>query len=145
MGTDDGLDELVAEFVLESREHLDRFEQDVVALELDPGSADLAASAFRALHTLKGTSGYFGFTRIGSLSHHAESVLGALRDGRPVCPDRTASALFTACDLLRTLLDGIEQGGDEPDVETGPAEAGLRACLEPQPATAPRQRFGETL
>ena len=64
MDSDLGIDELVVEFVVECREDLDGFDQDVVALEKDPGSRALLDAAFRALHTIKGTGSYFGFDRL---------------------------------------------------------------------------------
>ncbi|MGA8210461.1 MAG: ATP-binding protein [Nocardioidaceae bacterium] len=143
----DEIDELVPEFVEESREHLDRFEQDVMGLEAEPASAELANSAFRALHTLKGTSSYFGFATVERVAHLGESVLVSIREGRVAFAPATATALLDVADVLRSLLDGIVEDGQEPSLDTGVVETRLRRCLDepPTPATPPRQRFGETL
>ena len=140
------VDELVAEFVLECREDLDGFEQDVVGLERDPDSRALLDSAFRALHTTKGTGAYFGFHRLESVAHLGESVLAALRDGEAAFVPATATALLRLADVARTSLLGIERDGVEPDLDTTGLEADLRECLTVEPPyAAPRQRFGETL
>lgn len=55
---------LVKEFLVESEELLQRMEQDMVALESTPSDADLLNRIFRALHTIKGTSGFLGFDPI---------------------------------------------------------------------------------
>ncbi len=146
MSSDIEEQELILEFVVESREDLELFERHIVALEQDPTSRDLADSAFRALHTMKGTCAFFGFDRLEAVSHLGESVLVHHREDTAVFAATTATALLRLADTLRSLLDGIEQSGREPDLDTTDVEAGLRACLvAPAPDTAPRQRFGETL
>jgi two-component system chemotaxis sensor kinase CheA len=144
MQTDDELDLLVVDFVAETRENLDRLERDLVALEDAPADDQLAASAFRALHTVKGTSGYFDFGRVTTLAHRAENVLAALRDGGIRPSTASTTALLHAVDALRALVDGIDETGSEPEQSTDAVQAELDDCLEATPA-APRQRFGETL
>src|SRR5690349_1726770 len=77
----DDLDDVVAEFLVESTENLDRLDQGIVELEANPNSPDLVASIFRSVHTIKGTSGFFGFDRLESVSHAGETLLSAVRDG----------------------------------------------------------------
>ena len=56
MDADNGeMDEVVAEFLIESYENLDRLDRDLVELEQNP-SADKLAGIFRTIHTIKGTS-----------------------------------------------------------------------------------------
>ena len=57
-------DALVAEFLVESEELLQGMDQDMVTLEATPKDADLLNRIFRALHTIKGTSGFLGFDPI---------------------------------------------------------------------------------
>ena len=144
--SDLGIDELVVEFVVECREDLDGFEQDVVALEKDPGSRALLDAAFRTLHTVKGTSSYFGFDRLEAVTHLGESLLVGLRDGQVAFAPEVAAALLGVTDVVRALLVGIESDGAEPDLDTcGP---GGPAAAVPDPAGTRRRtpaRFGETL
>jgi chemotaxis protein histidine kinase CheA len=62
----DDLREIVQEFVVESHEILDQVDRDLLALEQQP-DAELVRGVFRAVHTLKGTSGFLG-TRASSRS-----------------------------------------------------------------------------
>ncbi len=57
-------DEVVAEFLVESYENLDRLDQDLVSLEDDPKQPGTLASVFRTIHTIKGTCGFLGYTRL---------------------------------------------------------------------------------
>ena len=74
---------LMDEFLGESREHLERTENDLALLEREGEDPDgeLVRRIFRAVHTIKGSSGFFGFVRIGSVAHAMESLLDRLRSG----------------------------------------------------------------
>ena len=81
------LGEIVAEFLMESHENLDQMDRDLVDLEQEPNSRDLISRIFRAIHTIKGTSGFLAFGRLETLTHAGESLLSRLRDGvQPVTP-----------------------------------------------------------
>ena len=111
------LGEIVGEFLMESHENLDQIDRDLVALEQEPGNRDLISRIFRAIHTIKGTSGFLAFTRLETLAHAGESLLSRLRDGvQPVTPD-TITTLLVTIDGVRSLLASIEQVGTEGDVD----------------------------
>jgi two-component system chemotaxis sensor kinase CheA len=96
--------ELVQDFVVESEEALQRMDQDMVALESAPNDADLLNRIFRAIHTIKGTSSFFGLDPIVKLSHRTEDVLNALRRGDCRLTRRMMDALLSARDQLGRML-----------------------------------------
>jgi two-component system chemotaxis sensor kinase CheA len=102
---------LVQEFLVESEELLQRMDQDMVALESAPEDAELLNRIFRALHTIKGTSGFLGFESVVRLSHHAEDVLNALRKGEAQLMRPTIDALLATRDFLGRMLSDIREGG----------------------------------
>ena len=65
---------LVREFLIESEELLQRMDQDMIALESSPKDPELLNRVFRAMHTIKGTSGFLGYEAVVRLSHRAEDV-----------------------------------------------------------------------
>jgi two-component system chemotaxis sensor kinase CheA len=102
---------LLQEFLVESEELLQGMDQDMVALEAAPDDAELLNRIFRALHTIKGTSGFLGFEPLVRLSHHAEDVLNALRKGEAQLSRPTIDALLATRDYLGKMLEDIRQGG----------------------------------
>jgi two-component system chemotaxis sensor kinase CheA len=102
---------LVEEFLVESEELLQGMDQDMVALESAPDDAELLNRIFRALHTIKGTSGFLGFEPVVRLSHCAEDLLNALRQGEAQLARPTIDALLATRDYLGKLLADIRQGG----------------------------------
>jgi two-component system chemotaxis sensor kinase CheA len=130
------LGEIVGEFLMESHENLDQIDRDLVDLEQDPGSRDLISRIFRAIHTIKGTSGFLAFTRLETLAHAGESLLSRLRDGvQPVTPE-TITTLLATIDGVRALLAAIEQHGDEGDVEVDAIITSVHAQMQAPAATA---------
>ncbi|MEI7461523.1 MAG: Hpt domain-containing protein, partial [Pirellula sp.] len=72
-----------ADFVLESREHLQLLERSLLALEkaTSPEARnDCIDSSLRAVHSLKGNAGFLGFQAVQRLAHAMESVLENFRD-----------------------------------------------------------------
>ena len=107
------IDEIVGEFLVESYENLDRFDEDLLALERDPHDTGVLDSIFRTIHTVKGTSGFFGFNQLEALTHVAENLLGKLREGDAHVTEEIASSLLATGDSVRAILAAIEQNGEE--------------------------------
>ena len=96
-------EEFVREFLVESAENLDQLDRDLVALEENPRDSKRLASIFRAVHTIKGTSGFFGFAKLGAITHSGEHLLGQLRDGKIDLDDQVTGALLTLVDAVRSI------------------------------------------
>src|SRR3954468_6587812 len=121
---------------MESHENLDQIDRDLVDLEQDPNSRDLISRIFRAIHTIKGTSGFLAFSRLETLAHAGESLLSRLRDGvQPVTPE-TITTLLATIDGVRTLLAASEESGSENDVDVDTITPRAHAQMSADPAPA---------
>src|SRR5438876_3503844 len=100
---------IVNEFIVESHESLNQVEGDLVALERDPTDRKKLAGVFRAVHTIKGTCGFFGFTKLESVAHAGENLLSQLRSGEIAVNAEIAGALLTLVDALREILTCVER------------------------------------
>ena len=105
--------EFIGEFLVESTENLDQLDRDLLALEVEPGDPQRLASIFRTVHTIKGNSGFFGFSKLGALAHSGEHLLGRLRDGKVTLDDRVTGTLYSMVDAVRSILQAIETTGTE--------------------------------
>lgn len=132
------MDEIVREFLVESHEGLDRLDRDLVALEQRPGDGELLAAVFRCIHTIKGTCGFLGFTKLESVSHVGESLLSLLRDGRLHLTPEITSALLRLVDAVRQILASIEASGTEGGADYTPLVDLLGGLASPgEEAAAP--------
>jgi two-component system chemotaxis sensor kinase CheA len=107
------VDDLTKEFIAESQEGLDRMERCLTELETRPDDAALLGEIFRAVHTIKGTTGFLGFDRLERLAHAGEHLLGGLREGRLAVTSELISGLLRLMDGLRAILVLIEETGGE--------------------------------
>src|SRR3954447_10066323 len=111
-------DEVVEEFLLETVESLDRLDRELLALEKNPHDADVLKSAFRGLHTIKGSCGFLGLPRLEQLSHAGETLLSKLCDGAMVAAPGVIEVLLAMADTLRLLLASVEATGSEGPTDT---------------------------
>jgi len=102
------MDEIVKDFLIESNENLDRLDQELVKLESEPSSKELLASIFRTIHTIKGSCGFLGFTRLEKVAHAGESLLSRLRDGLLALNEEVTSGLLAMVDAVRQMLAEIQ-------------------------------------
>jgi two-component system, chemotaxis family, sensor kinase CheA len=141
----------IKEFVAENRDHLEEIEPDLLAMEqggkdVDPETVN---RVFRAIHSIKGSSGFFRFAAIKELSHVMESVLMRFREGS-LSPDSSGiDALLGGVDKLRIMFADVEKSDlvayrDElhrlnvilgpPDPEPSEAAAGEEGAASDSPA-----------
>ena len=126
----EGMDEIVREFLVESYENLDQLDQDLVALEVTPGSRELLGGVFRTIHTIKGTCGFLAFARLERLTHAGESLLSELRDGRRAMDQPTTDVLLHMVDTVREILASIETSGTEGDIDVDRVIEQIREVLD---------------
>ncbi|MGA2039161.1 MAG: Hpt domain-containing protein, partial [Bryobacteraceae bacterium] len=109
-------EDVIREFLVESHESLSRLDQELVELEKHPKDAELLASIFRTIHTIKGTCGFLAFSTLERITHQAEGLLSQLRDGRRELSPSLVSLILDTVDATRKVLASIEACGEEgPD------------------------------
>jgi len=146
------MDDLLAEFVAETREMLAALAGEIVAWEADPSDRARLDTIFRFVHTVKGNCGFFDFPRLEALSHAAEDALADVRADRRVPDRRLVDAVLAVIDRIGVMIVEIERGealsdnGDEDLIAVleGRADDGLSFAqipgAMPTAASAAEQR-----
>jgi two-component system chemotaxis sensor kinase CheA len=99
-----------ADFVLESREHLQLLERSMLALEkaTSPEARNACIdSSLRAVHSLKGNAGFLGFQSVQRLAHATESVLENFRNHVHSPPVAVVEAILLASDRLSSMIEDL--------------------------------------
>lgn len=109
------MDDLLAEFIAETREMLEASSGEIVAWEVDPADRARLDTIFRFVHTVKGNCGFFDFPRLADLSHAAEDALSDCRAGRRDPDPQLVSAVLAIIDRIAHMIDAIEAGEPFPD------------------------------
>lgn len=111
--TDEFQKQLISDLLVESFDGLDRFDQELLVLEQGKGDAETMNVIFRVIHSMKGTAGCVGLSRIESLAHAGENLLSLLREGQLTVSGDIISGLFALSDGLRSILRQLESTGAE--------------------------------
>ena len=107
-------DELIDIFIQESKEHLDALEPEILALETAASDSEGVNTIFRGVHSIKGSSGFFGFDQISKLSHVMENVMALVREG-DLAPSKEMVDIFLECvDTLKVMIDAPQNSASIP-------------------------------
>ncbi len=123
-------EELLNEFLVESQENMAEIEQQLMALEANPEDSALLDAIFRTVHTVKGSCGFIGLTRLQEVAHAGEDLLGKMRSTKFRATPEVVSLLLECADAIQTILDALETTGAEPEVDNGELIQRLRAAAE---------------
>ncbi len=102
------MDELLQDFIAETREMLEALSGEIVAWESDPSDRARLDAIFRFVHTVKGSCGFLDLPRLARLSHAAEDVLSAVRDGNRAPDAPLVSAVLAIVDRIGELAEAID-------------------------------------
>jgi len=135
-------DELLNEFINESREHLATIEADLLTVEEGGANVDeqLVNKVFRAAHSIKGGSAFFGLNQVKELAHKAETVLDMLRAGKMIPNAEITNILLAAFDKLREMINHPETQAEADIADLVVALSGLASSYLP-----PEQKASLTL
>jgi two-component system chemotaxis sensor kinase CheA len=123
-------------FRQEAQELLEVLEQALLDLEHSPGNTDLIDSAFRALHTIKGSGAMFGFDAVAAFTHHVETAFDLVRKGKVIASRELIAVALTAKDRMRVLIERPETA----DADEGDAIlASLKHIVDGSSALPPEQ------
>jgi two-component system chemotaxis sensor kinase CheA len=101
-------------FRQEARELLETLEQALLDLEKQPSDHDLIDSAFRALHTIKGSGAMFGFDAVAAFVHEFETAFDRVRKGKALPSHALIAVALSAKDHIHKLIEMPHEahGGD---------------------------------
>jgi two-component system, chemotaxis family, sensor kinase CheA len=116
---DNQLIEFKARFVEDATKLIDALERDLMLLETSPKDSFLIEEVFRCMHTLKGTSGMYGFYNIENLTHQLESIYDLIRDGVLDISSELIQTTLLSSDLFRSLLNNDDKIADDQKVNYG--------------------------
>lgn len=126
------MDELLAQFLVEGPELLERATDALLTLERAAGDPARLNVAFRAVHTLKGSVGLFDLPPLEQILHAAEDALSDLREGRRAADPEIVSALLAVLDQTEAWLGPLAETRKLP----ADAQARARALMRLMPASS---------
>lgn len=96
---------------------LDNLHNALVDMKTDHLNADLINEIFRSVHTIKGTCDLLGMFDVVRITHEAEDLLDAVRQGKSKVNDRLVELFFDLEDYLKTSINNLSEGIFDDDYE----------------------------
>lgn len=112
-------------FIEESHELLQEMEDSLLGLEQSENQGDAVDSVFRAIHTIKGSSGLFGLYSIVGFTHLVESLLDQVRAGDTDLNEKLVSLMLDCKDYVERQIDSIDNGETRLTLEDRKLETSL--------------------
>jgi len=127
------MDDLLKDFLTETAESLAELDTALIRLEQSPDDAATLALIFRLVHTIKGTCGFLGLSRLEKVAHASENVLGRFRDGTMTVTTGAISAVLRSIDRIKTIISDLERNGAETPADDGDVIDALNRILAGEP------------
>ena len=122
-------DEIRNTFFHEAHDIIEQLDALLLELERSPSDKEVLNSIFRNLHTLKGSSGIFGFHSLEHLTHYQEDLMDSLRsEAISLTPD-IIDLLFDSLDMTKQIFEGLKEGKDIEDNISEEIEAKIKRFL----------------
>jgi two-component system chemotaxis sensor kinase CheA len=102
-------DKLIDTFLAEANDLIIDIEKSLLQLQDGNSNKENVSEIFRAMHTLKGASGMFGYELVKNITHHLESIYQEIRDGKRKLDEEIVQVTFKTLDQLRVLFEGSAQ------------------------------------
>lgn len=100
--------ELIADFLVEAREHLSLIEGQLLSLERDPSAIEIIHAVFRAFHTIKGLAGFLGFSVMQAVAHEVETLLDLARNEKIRIDTAIVDVVLASSDFLLAEMASID-------------------------------------
>ncbi|MBX9797129.1 chemotaxis protein CheA [Sphingomonas sp.] len=143
-------EEIQAIFFVECEEALAAAEQGLSACKAGTADAETINAVFRAVHSIKGGAGAFGFEALQAFTHGFETLLSDVRDGVLPLSDPLNALMLRALDVLADHVNVCRSGGANPDdaailAELDAARSGNFGAAPAEAADAPATPSGDGL
>lgn len=132
----DDLEEFRMIFFQECQELLQSLEESLSSIENGNYDNDTINAAFRAIHSIKGGAGAFGFDGMISFCHNFESVLDQVRNGHIDMDHNMLKLSLRAKDIVADLVEAAQSGNGDLASMGGDVLKELEYTLEHNKAPA---------
>jgi two-component system chemotaxis sensor kinase CheA len=119
--------EIFLEFLSEVHDHLEDSESNILSIEDDACDYETINAIFRSIHSIKGSAGFLGLTKMQELSHELEALLDKVRKDEITITQEIINISLSSIDALRKLRDNLEikvnrELGNVRDSDSSPNE-----------------------
>jgi len=121
---------IINDFLLESFEALGSIVDEITMLEKNPKDEELINSIYRTIHTIKGSAGFLGFTKLQAVAHSVENILSLIRENTISLNSELVDIFYESFDLCSNVLKNIEANNVEGELDSDGFKLKLLSVVE---------------
>lgn len=114
-------------FFEESYEGLESMEAGLLKMDRGSTEPEVVNTVFRAAHSIKGSAGTFGFSKISDYTHVVETLLDEVRANTREVTKGLIDVMLTSVDYMRKMIDNTKAG---KEIEDSQLEAKIKVLQE---------------
>ena len=103
-------EELLNDFFMEATQQIEMLEQNILAIENNPGDKEAIDEIFRAAHTLKGSSATVQMEELAGFTHILEDLLDEIRSDKVTVTGDVVDVLLTSIDTIKSMINERQEG-----------------------------------
>jgi two-component system chemotaxis sensor kinase CheA len=99
--------EFLSQYIEGSFELCESISDNLIILEKEPHNVEIISQAFRAVHSLKGNSGFMGFGEIEEIAMDMESILDSVRTNDLELNEMIISILLANLEMINSRISNL--------------------------------------
>ncbi len=103
-------EELLNDFFMEATQQIELLEQNILAIENNPGDKEAIDEIFRAAHTLKGSSATVQMEELAGFTHIVEDLLDEIRSDKVAITGDVVDVLLNSIDTIKSMITERQDG-----------------------------------
>ncbi len=100
-------EEMITQYISDSTDLLEATENNLIQLENEPENAQLIGVIFGAIHSIKGNSGFMGFSEIEEIAMETETILDCVRKKELDADPTVVSILLSNVETMRKRVESL--------------------------------------
>ena len=127
-----GMEQFLEVFFEEAEEHLANLEHLLLTLDIAAPDREALDGIFRAAHSIKGSSGMFGFDDLTAVTHVLETLLDKIRSGQMALRVEMIDVFLQSRDVLGQLLVCHKHAKADPGIPVEATVSRLQTLIDSQ-------------
>ena len=135
--------EILQDYLVESKELLQKAQEETLRLEAEPGNDEALASIFRAFHTIKGGAGFLEADHLVEWAHDLEELLDKLRSHSLPVTSARIDAILKGIDVIEIMFQQLAEERP-PDIGAADLSRTIRALAVGESSAPESQTESQT-
>ena len=101
--------DMIETYLSDTKDYLDNIDNMLIQLEKDPNNYEIISNIFGMVHSIKGNSGFMGYSEIQDIAMETETILDSIRKNELFVESNIISILLSNTEAIRKRINQISE------------------------------------